>query len=91
MRFIQIIVVGKVQGVFFRRFTREKARQLQLKGFVCNRHDGSVYIEAGGHTEKIQQFIDWCNQGPEAAEVVNVTVNNIEPQDFKEFDIRNTR
>ena len=91
MRYVQILVFGKVQGVFFRKHTKEKARQLQLSGFVCNRNDGSVYIEAGGSEEKIQQFINWCNQGPKAAEVVNITVNTIEPQDFKEFDIRKTR
>ncbi|MEQ9567382.1 MAG: acylphosphatase, partial [Pseudomonadales bacterium] len=42
----RIHVVGRVQGVFFRASTREKATSLGLKGWVMNQHDGSVLIEA---------------------------------------------
>ncbi|MFB3133999.1 MAG: acylphosphatase, partial [Rhodothermales bacterium] len=41
-------VVGRVQGVYFRAFTRNQARRLGLHGWVRNDDDGSVYLEAEG-------------------------------------------
>jgi acylphosphatase len=48
MHHYQITVSGKVQGVWFRKSTQDKARELGLRGFVRNQPDGSVYIEASG-------------------------------------------
>ena len=88
MRYVQIIVEGKVQGVFFRKHTYDTAMRLELKGFVCNRVDGSVYIEAGGNTDQVQQLIEWCNKGPRKANVSAVHVIEIPPKEWQEFEIR---
>jgi acylphosphatase len=64
-----IRVSGKVQGVFFRASTKEKANELEIKGFVRNEPDDSVYIEAEGEAENLKQFINWCHKGPEFARV----------------------
>ena len=58
-----IIVKGKVQGVFFRKYTQQKAVELSLKGWVKNRHDGNVEIFAQGDEEMIKQLLAWCWQG----------------------------
>ena len=52
----QIIVTGKVQGVWFRDSTLKKAHELGVKGFVKNQPDGSVYIEAEGTPSAIKEF-----------------------------------
>ena len=60
---IQIIVSGKVQGVFFRKYTCQKARELDLKGFVANQADSSVKIIAQGDKMKLNDLVEWCYRG----------------------------
>lgn len=57
-------VTGLVQGVFFRNYTVEKAKELSLVGYVYNGSDGCVYGEAQGHEDSIIQFKTWlCTKG----------------------------
>lgn len=74
MKTVDIIVTGKVQGVFYRQSTRKKARSLGIKGTVRNLPDGSVQILAIGDDDRIEFLIQWCKQGPPKAMVVDVTV-----------------
>ncbi|NMM49729.1 acylphosphatase [Marinigracilibium pacificum] len=88
MKTVCITITGKVQGVFFRASTREKARSLNLRGYVKNQHDGSVYIEVSGDPMKLQKLIDWCRVGPEMAIVENVSVIELDqPSHEIEFEI----
>jgi len=84
---VQIIIKGKVQGVFFRKYTRITANNLGIKGFVRNEPDTSVYIEACGDNDALEKFIQWCHKGPENAEVEKVTVQDVSPKKFSSFDI----
>lgn len=68
----QIIVFGKVQGVGFRYYAKQKAEELKLKGFIQNEKDGSVCIKVMGNDYIVKQFIDWCRIGPQWAQVVKV-------------------
>lgn len=88
MKHITIIVSGKVQGVFFRASAKEAANKLNINGFAQNQTDGSVYIEAEGDEEKLNQFVEWCKQGPPRAEVINVEVHEGELKSFTAFEIR---
>jgi len=83
-----IIVSGKVQGVFYRRYTREKAIELGLDGIVENQPDGSVLILATGTNSQINQLISWCRQGPRRAIVSSVDAEIIETRTFKGFSIQ---
>lgn len=78
MRSVRILVKGRVQGVGFRYSTLHKAQELSLAGFVKNQADGSVYIEASGVPEKVDQLIQWCKKGPSRARV--------EEQEHEEID-----
>ena len=69
-----IKVYGKVQGVWYRAYTRDKAIELGLTGWVRNKPDGSVEIEVEGDEEKIKELIKWCWKGSPAAKVENVKV-----------------
>lgn len=73
----KIYVVGKVQNVGFRYYTKKKAFELNINGFVKNELDGSVYIEAVGEEAKLDEFILWCHSGPQWARVSNVRIQNI--------------
>lgn len=72
--FVRLIVKGRVQGVFYRQTTKEKARQLSLSGWVANCLDGSVMIEAWGSKIALEELIKWCWQGPPSGKVVSVDI-----------------
>lgn len=80
---ISIVVTGRVQGVFYRKSAKEKALSLGLTGEVKNQPDGSVAIIASGVPETLEQFVDWCKQGPPRAIVDRVSVIR---EDFKKFN-----
>lgn len=74
----RVVVSGRVQGVFYRQTTKDKARSLGLVGWVRNQEDGSVALEASGPRERVMQLIDWCRKGPPAARVDNIQVEWLE-------------
>ena len=65
-------VYGKVQGVGYRYYTHKKANELGLNGYVRNKPDGSVYVEAEGDEDLLEKFIHWCEEGPTWARVTKV-------------------
>ena len=68
-----IHVSGLVQGGFFRKNTVSRATSLGLHGFVMNLNDGSVYIEAEGNANALEDLVNWCQEGPSQSKVENVT------------------
>jgi acylphosphatase len=73
-----IRVFGHVQGVFYRAWTLQQAQMLGLKGWVRNRRDGSVEIEAWGDPPAIDALIEKCRRGPAQARVERITDEEIE-------------
>jgi len=74
MERIKIKVEGRVQGVFFRAHTQEKASSLGLTGWVRNTEDGGVEAVAEGDKKELEALISWCHKGPPAAKVFKVDV-----------------
>ena len=74
MRRIRAIVSGRVQGVSFRASTATEARRLGIVGWVKNRPDGTVELEAEGPDDMVTALLAWCHEGPPAARVGHVTV-----------------
>lgn len=77
-RSVSIYVQGKVQGVGFRYSAKARADSLDITGYVQNMFDGSVYIEASGKESNLQQFIQWCRQGPALAKVRDIRIEKSE-------------
>jgi len=69
-----IKVFGIVQGVFFRSFVAEYARELGLAGWVRNTPDGTVEILVEGEEANLKKLIEACQQGPKFAKVENIMV-----------------
>jgi acylphosphatase len=88
IRHISISVKGKVQGVFFRASTQEKAKEIGIKGFVRNELDGSVYVESEGSEAQLSEFITWCKHGPKMASVESCLVKEGNVVGFIEFVIQ---
>jgi len=87
LKTLSIIVTGKVQGVWYRQSAKEKATELGVTGNVRNQPDGSVAIIATGLANQLDQFIEWCRQGPPRALVTNVEVTELPLQSFDRFVI----
>ena len=83
-----ITVSGKVQGVWYRKSTKDTAARLGVYGFVENLDNGNVYIEAEGTEAQLKELVAWCHQGPEFALVSHVKYKEDTVQGFKEFDIK---
>ena len=85
----RIKIFGRVQGVFFRQSAKDKADELGIVGWAQNQPDSSVLIEADGHDDDMEEFIAWCNEGPEGAEVEKVECVDIDSEfEDEEFVIR---
>ena len=87
MQTIRLIIKGKVQGVYYRQSTREKAQQLGVTGTVKNLIDETVEILASGTPEQLKQLKDWCRHGPPRALVTDVVEEVLPHQEFYEFRI----
>lgn len=85
---LNIRVHGKVQGVFFRSATKEKAEELGVNGYVSNEEDGSVLIEAEAERDVLSQFLEWVEKGPEQAEVERVDKFQKGLQNFEGFEVK---
>lgn len=70
-------VTGRVQGVFFRAWTRDKALELGLSGWVRNEPDGSVTALVAGPKSRVESLIDELWKGPPSARVANVEVETV--------------
>ena len=84
------MIHGRVQGVFYRARARAAAAGLGLRGWVCNRDDGTVESIACGPSEAVEQYIAWCHQGPPAARVARLELRETEGDDSlgETFDVR---
>jgi acylphosphatase len=69
-----INVSGTVQGVCFRSEAIDKARELNITGWIKNEPDETVSVCAQGKMATLNKFIDWCRVGPHEAEVKNLNV-----------------
>ncbi|MCK5536644.1 MAG: acylphosphatase [Bacteroidales bacterium] len=65
-------IKGDVQGVGFRFWLKQKARDLNLHGFVRNQDNGNVYTLVQGEKEDLDDYLDSCSEGPELAKVKKV-------------------
>jgi acylphosphatase len=82
-------VQGAVQGVGFRYGVIQAAEKLGLKGFVENQPDGSVYVEAEGPSEKLDQLETFLRGGPRPARVEQIESERVEPTgEFGSFSWR---
>jgi acylphosphatase len=82
-----LLIKGKVQGVFYRATAKETAEKLGLTGWIKNTAEGHVKAMVSGAEQPVQQFIDWCWQGPPRAEVTTVEAVDAPEQDFAGFTV----
>lgn len=89
MKKVRTIVAGRVQGVWYRARTRDKAVGLGVTGFVRNLPDGTVEIVAQGDDNQVDALMDWARQGPPMAEVSGLRISEVsEDEELATFEVR---
>ncbi|MBT3690895.1 acylphosphatase [archaeon] len=87
MKTLRIYVSGSVQGVFFRKFIKDNADKLNVRGFVRNLEDGRVEILLEGKDDNVKEMLGVCKTGPKHADIKNMEIREIRHQDFKGFKV----
>ena len=82
---IHCFVSGKVQGVWFRAATKEKAERLGVSGWVKNLPDGRVEVLICGEKAKVDLLHQWLHRGPKLANVEQVIMEELEPKGYEGF------
>lgn len=82
-------VHGRVQGVFFRASSRDRARGVGATGWVRNCPDGTVEVWVEGDPDAVEEVEEWVRGGgPKAARVEQVDAEDREPEGFDSFEVR---
>lgn len=71
------VVHGVVQGVFFRASTQRQAAACDVSGYAKNLADGSVEVLLCGTPNNVEQMLVWLHQGPPAADVSQVEIEDL--------------
>ena len=82
-----VFVSGRVQGVFFRVFTREQAGERGVNGWARNLPDGRVEAVFEGPRAAVERVVEWCRHGPPYAEVSTVEIDWETPEKLDGFSI----
>jgi acylphosphatase len=81
-------ITGRVQGVFFRAWSREQADELGVTGWIRNRPDGHVEAHIEGEDAAVDEMIERLRHGPPAADVENIRTWDADVCDFDGFEVR---
>lgn len=84
----EYIVIGRVQGVFYRATTKRYANQLGVTGFAQNQADGTVLVVAQADDAVLEAFIDKLRQGSPLSRVDEVRIRQLEQGNFSQFEVR---
>ena len=86
---VHLKISGKVQGVWYRGTTKQKAQELGIKGWVKNTADGCVEAVFVGEDKIVNEMISWCYKGPPLAKVKSIEIINENiNQDFDDFSVK---
>jgi acylphosphatase len=81
------LVSGRVQGVFYRASTRQKATELGCAGYARNLPDGRVEVLAVGEPQAVQGLLDWLWRGPPASDVKLVDIQELALEELADLPV----
>ena len=81
---VHVFISGKVQGVWYRANTKNKAEEIGIKGWIRNTRDNKVEALFQGNEKQINDMISWCKKGSPMARVTDIKFEEI--QDLNIFD-----
>jgi acylphosphatase len=84
---VEVVVTGRVQGVFFRARTGDEAHRRGVAGWVRNDPDGTVAARFEGAADAVDAMVAWCRTGPPRASVEDVRTEVVEPDGATGFRV----
>ncbi|KPJ17166.1 Acylphosphatase-1 [Papilio machaon] len=92
LRSVDFEVFGRVQGVFFRKFTKQEAEKLGLKGWCMNTSKGTVQGQLQGPSDNVENMMRWLRTtGSPSSQIEKAEFKNekdITEYSFNDFSIR---
>lgn len=89
MKQLEATVIGRVQGVSFRYYTRQEARRLGVTGWVANQPDGSVKVVGQGTESALEGLLTFLRRGPSMARVDKIDISWVDSdKGYTQFNIR---
>lgn len=86
---VRILIEGKLQGMNFRYKTQDRAKELELVGFVRTLSDGRIEIEVQGEEAKVDKLLDWCQEEPHSSQIKSILYRHDEPnKGYTDFIVR---
>lgn len=85
---VHVRVSGRVQGVYYRAYTRDWAQRLGVKGWVQNIPGGGVEAVLEGERQKVGELLKLMKTGPSGALVSGMELSELEPKGYQDFEIR---
>ena len=86
----RLVIHGRVQGVFFRAWSVEQATRLGLRGWIRNRSDATVEMLVHGAEAGVRRMIELCREGPPAARVDRIDIDQADEPVPSAFEKRPT-
>jgi acylphosphatase len=84
---VHIRVSGRVQGVFYRSYTKSQADMLGVKGWVRNVPGGGVEAVLEGERKKVGELVGFMKTGPEGSMVSGLELSELKCKDYDDFKI----
>ncbi|MDD4653540.1 MAG: acylphosphatase [Methanothrix sp.] len=84
---VHVRVSGRVQGVFYRAFTQERARALGIKGWVRNIPGGGVEAVLEGERKQVGELLKAMKSGPAGSIVMGMEFSELESKGYEDFAI----
>ena len=84
----RVVVHGRVQGVFFRDSTRQRAQAAEVAGWVANRPDGTVEAVFEGEIGEVERLVDWMHNGRPGADVERMESFGEPEEGLTGFEVR---
>ena len=87
-RRVHVFVSGRVQGVYYRATTRERAQKQGVDGWVRNLDDGRVEAVFEGPEADVEAMVEFCHEGSERANVTDLEIEDEDPEGIDGFEVR---
>ena len=85
---VHVFVSGRVQGVYYRATTRERAQKQGVDGWVRNLDDGRVEAVFEGPEADVEAMVEFCHEGSERANVTDLEIEDEDPEGIDGFEVR---
>ena len=88
MMSVHVRVSGRVQGVYYRAYTRDRAKSLGINGWVRNIPGGGVEAVLEGERRQVGEMLKAMESGPSGSVVLGMELSEIEAQGYNDFEIK---